>query len=104
MVTRGGTNELHGEALVLERRPGFIARPSLAATKTFSQWATFSGNVGGKIIKDKLWYFASGEYEPLDGPRAITITPANALALENSGQRFRVGTVCAAISDVLGAH
>ena len=82
MVTRGGTNDLHGEALVLERRPGFIARPSLAATKTFSQWATFSGNVGGKVIKDKLWYFASGEYEPLDGPRAITITPANALALK----------------------
>ena len=82
MVTRGGTNELHGEALVLQRRPGFIARPSLAATKTFSQWATYSGNVGGKIIKDKLWYFASGEYEPLDGPRAITITPANAAALK----------------------
>jgi len=82
MVTRGGTNNLHGEALVLQRRPGFIARPSLAARNPFSQWATYSGNVGGKIIKDKLWYFASGEYEPLDGPRPITITPANALALK----------------------
>jgi len=82
MVTRGGTNDLHGEALVLQRRPGFIARPSLAATNPFSQWATYSGNVGGKIIKDKLWYFASGEYEPLDGPRPITITPANALSLK----------------------
>ncbi len=82
MVTRGGTNDLHGEALVLQRRPGFIARPSLAATKAFSQWATYSGNAGGKIIKDKLWYFASGEYEPLDGPRPITISPANAAALK----------------------
>lgn len=81
MVTRGGTNEYHGEGLVLERRPGFIARQSLAATKPFQQWAVFSGNVGGPIKKDKLFFFASGEYEPLDAPRAITITPANATAL-----------------------
>src|SRR5215831_16729361 len=81
MVTRGGSNEYHGEALVLERRPGFIARQSLAATKPCQQWAVFSGNVGGPIKKDKLFFFASGEYEPLDAPRAITITPANAAAL-----------------------
>ena len=81
MVTRGGTNEYHGEALVLERRPGFIARQSLAATKPFQQWAVFSGNMGGPIRKNKLFYFVSGEYEPLDAPRAITITPANAAAL-----------------------
>ena len=61
MVTRGGTNELHGEGLVLLRRPGFIARPSLAATKPFIQWATYSCNVGGPVIKNKLWFYASGE-------------------------------------------
>jgi hypothetical protein len=81
MVTRGGSNEYHGEALVLERRPGFIARQSLAVAKPFQQWAVFSGNVGGPIKKDRLFFFASGEYEPLDAPRAITITPANAAAL-----------------------
>ena len=81
MVTRGGTNQYHGEALVLERRPGFIARQSLAPTKPFQQWQVFSGNVGGPVKKDKLFFFASAEYEPLDAPRAITITPANAAAL-----------------------
>ncbi len=82
MITRGGTNDFHGEALTLFRRPGFIARPSLAATKNFSQWATYSGNIGGPIVKNKLFYFASGEYEPLDGPRPITISAANAAALQ----------------------
>jgi hypothetical protein len=81
MVTRGGTNDVHGEGLVLLRRPGFVARPSLAATKSFEQWATYSGNVGGPIIKNKLLYYVSGEYEPYDYPRAVTILPSNAAAL-----------------------
>jgi hypothetical protein len=81
MITRGGTNDVHGEGLVLLRRPGTVARPSLAATKAFEQWATYSGNVGGPVIKNKLMYYVSGEYEPYDYPRAVTITPANAAAL-----------------------
>ncbi len=81
-VTRGGTNEIHGEGLVLERRPGLISKPSLAVgPKPFQQWATFSVNLGGPIIHDKLFYFISGEYGPEDGARPITITPANAAAL-----------------------
>jgi outer membrane receptor protein involved in Fe transport len=81
MITRGGTNDFHGEGLVLLRRPGLVARPSLAATKAFEQWATYSGNAGGPIIKNKLMYYMSGEYEPYDYPRAVTITPSNAAAL-----------------------
>jgi hypothetical protein len=82
MVTRGGSNEYHGEGLYLARRPGTTARPSLASTKAFEQWATYSGNVGGPIIRNKLLFYASGEYEPYDFPRAITILPANATALK----------------------
>src|SRR5215472_3678922 len=67
--------------MVLLRRPALVARPSLAATKSFEQWATYSANVGGPIIKNRLMYYASGEYEPYDYPRAVTISPANAAAL-----------------------
>ncbi len=82
MVTKGGTNTVHGEGLVLERRPGLIARPSLAPPpKPFQQWATFSANVGGPLIKDKLFYFLSAEYEPEDGANPITISRSNAAAL-----------------------
>jgi len=83
-VTKGGTNVFHGEFLYLTRRPGLIARPSLYNTnpgKPFQQWATYAANVGGAIRKDKLFYFVSAEYEPLDAPNPITITPANAAAL-----------------------
>src|SRR5262245_23982849 len=81
MVTRGGGNDFHGSALVLERRPGLIARPSLSATKPFQQWAVYTGTAGGAIKRDKVFYFVSGEYEPLDAPRAITISSPNARAL-----------------------
>ncbi len=82
-ITRGGTNETHGEGLVLERRPGLISKPSLTqGEKPFQQWATFSVNVGGPIVHDRLFYFISGEYEPEDGAHPITITAANAAALD----------------------
>jgi hypothetical protein len=81
MITRSGTNDVHGEGLGLLRRPGLVARPSLAAKKAFEQWATYSGNIGGPAVRNKLWYYVSGEYEPYDYPRAVTISPANAVAL-----------------------
>ena len=82
MVTKGGTNDTHGEFLVLQRRPGLIARPSLAPKpKPFQQWATYNLNLGGPVRKNKLFYFVGAEYEPEDGARPMTITPANAAAL-----------------------
>jgi len=81
MVTRGGTNEWHGSGLVLTRRPGLIARPSLASTKPFQQWGVYAANLGGPIRKDKLFVFGNWEYQPIDAPRPITISPANAEAL-----------------------
>jgi len=86
MITHGGSNAFRGEFLLLERRPGLIARPSLyqptpAVSKPFQQWATYSLNISGPIIHNKLFYYLSGEYEPEDGARPITITPANAAAL-----------------------
>ena len=83
MITKGGSNEYHGAALVLLRRPGLISKNSLRAPpKPFQQWSSYSGQLGGPIKKDKLFFFASAEYEPLDAPRPITITPANAAALK----------------------
>lgn len=64
-ITKGGTNDFHGEGLVLERRPGLISKPSLTqGAKPFQQWATYSVNVGGPIVHDKPLFFLSGEYEP----------------------------------------
>jgi hypothetical protein len=57
-------------------------RPEEVRPKAFEQWAVYSANGGGAVIKNKLFYYVSGEYEPYDYPRAVTITPANAAALK----------------------
>jgi hypothetical protein len=52
MVTKGGTNDTNGEFLILLRRPGLIARPSLAPPpKPFQQGATYNLNIGGPLRK-----------------------------------------------------
>ena len=81
-ITKGGGNDVHGEGVVLERRPGFISKPSLTqGAKPFQEWATFSAQVSGPILHDELFYFISGEYEPEHGAHPITITPVSAAAL-----------------------
>lgn len=81
MVTRGGSNDFHGTLLWLARRPGLIARPSLARTKPFTQWGVYGVNASGPVVRDRVLFFANWEYQPIDAPRPITITPANASAL-----------------------
>ncbi|MFV0388674.1 MAG: carboxypeptidase regulatory-like domain-containing protein [Pyrinomonadaceae bacterium] len=84
VVTRGGSNEMHGEFGLQFDTPKFDGnpRPLLArftsgtvSGGTFSQSAEYlnpakakgvnffpSANLGGKIVKDKLWFY--GSYSP----------------------------------------
>src|ERR1700733_7542137 len=58
VVTRSGTNTLHGEGYGLFRDSSQAA--ILPGNGTF-QRGQEGGNVGGDIIKDKLFFFADGE-------------------------------------------
>ncbi len=83
-VTKSGSNDLHGEAAYLFRRTDFSARPALLAYNRPTPETnvdTFFGNVGGKIIKDKLFYFAGVEHVKRDLPTPVTVSPAIISAL-----------------------
>ena len=81
VTTRGGTNEYHGDVLTLQRRPGFISRPSLAKTKAFQELATYEASLGGPIIRNKWWGFGNFEYDPQTAGPPITINPKYAAAI-----------------------
>ncbi len=66
VVSRNGTNEFHGSALLKADRPGLNAyqryngpnNPVQRDNDRFNQWA---GSLGGRIIKNRLFFFFSYE-------------------------------------------
>jgi hypothetical protein len=62
VVTRSGTNGLHGQAFGLFRDSSMAAAlPHPAGTTAPFQRSQFGGNFGGPIKKDKLFFFLDGE-------------------------------------------
>ena len=93
-ITSSGTNQYHGMAQYLWRPkaasscpilqncnpavPGGIVLPSLHVDD-------FVGNVGGPVLKDKLFFFVAYEHLKRANPTGNTITVANQQALEALG-------------------
>jgi hypothetical protein len=59
VVTRSGTNKWHGEGFYLFRDDSIAA--NIANTDVPFQRNNFGGNLGGPIIKDKLFFFVDAE-------------------------------------------
>jgi hypothetical protein len=82
VITQSGSNQFHGEVQFIGRPLDLVARPILATPATLKPIANdFSANAGGRLIKDKLFFFASYEHVKRSVPSPSTITTANALAL-----------------------
>jgi hypothetical protein len=77
-ITKSGTNDVHGEAAYIFRRPGFNARPTLLAptapTPDLSLDSYFA-DAGGRVIKDKLFWFGAFEHDQRGLPSAVSVTP-----------------------------
>lgn len=83
-VTRSGGNEFHGQVFAALRPNATRAINALIApgtTKPSSKWQDYDGNIGGPIIKNRMFFFANFEYNTLANPLTIAITPSNAAAL-----------------------
>src|SRR6185503_12291448 len=57
VTTRGGTNNLHGAVYEYLRNTVLNARPFFNPTRGVSRQNQFGGNVGGRIIRDKAFFF-----------------------------------------------
>jgi hypothetical protein len=102
VISRSGTNVLHGSGMALVRPNAWSAKPPLATTKPQQEWWMVQGNVGGPLLKDRAFYFANYEFNPLKSPQPVTINrdaaaaigiPASDLGNSPFGEEFHTPSV-----------
>ena len=57
VITKSGTNELHGSAFWFHDNQRFRARNFFSSTKPVSNYNNFGGTLGGPIVRNRLFYF-----------------------------------------------
>jgi hypothetical protein len=61
IITKRGSNDLHGSGFFFGRGSDYAARPSFAATAPEFDRKQFGSNFGGPAMKDRLFWFANVE-------------------------------------------
>ncbi|MFL6466174.1 MAG: carboxypeptidase regulatory-like domain-containing protein [Bryobacteraceae bacterium] len=85
-VTRSGSNDFHGTAYWFFRNQDFNARDPFARINPTERRDQFGASVGGKIIKDKLFYFFNYEGTRRDFPLIANISAAGSSLFNTAGQ------------------
>ena len=79
VATRGGTNDFHGNAYMYYRSDRFAARDFFDQTGSADplQRHQFGGSIGGRIIRDKLFFFTNYEGDRFNiGSQAVRTVPS----------------------------
>src|SRR5207253_3197401 len=61
IITKAGTNQLHGSGFIYGRGSSWAARPSFAPTSPDFERYQYGASAGGAVIKDKLFFFGNFE-------------------------------------------
>jgi len=61
VITKSGTNEVHGSAFYYQRLEALTSSTSDGQPLQDFKREQFGGTIGGPIVKDKLFFFGSGE-------------------------------------------
>ncbi|PYT18672.1 MAG: hypothetical protein DMG59_03380 [Acidobacteria bacterium] len=81
MVTKSGTNSLHGDLYGYLRNQRFNAANALSNSKLPSTQAQYGASIGGPIVHDRTFYFANFEQRQLNQSGLITVAPSNVEAI-----------------------
>jgi hypothetical protein len=81
LVTKSGTNEIHGNLFEFVRNGMFNARNAFASKRDTMKRNQFGGTVGGPIFKNKLFFFAGfqGTRIRQDPPETFAYVPTAAM-------------------------
>ena len=77
VVTKSGTNTLHGNLYGYLRDQRMNAKNVLSGTKLPLTQVQYGASLGGPIVADKTFYFANFEQRRLNQAGLVTIAPAN---------------------------
>jgi len=77
VVTKSGTNTLHGTAYDFIRDDAFNAPNALSGTTLPMHQQQYGGSVGGPIVHGRTFYFSNFEQRLLDQSGLVTILPQN---------------------------
>ena len=77
VVTRSGTNALHGTLYDFARDDSFNAANALSGTKLPMDQQQFGASLGGPIVLDRTFYFANVEQRLFDQTGLVTIHDEN---------------------------
>jgi hypothetical protein len=83
-ITKSGTNEYHGEGSYIFRRTDFSARPKLLAPTAATPQVnvdSYAGDAGGRVVRDKLFFFGAFEHVKRDLPAPVTVPAATIATL-----------------------
>jgi len=78
MVTKSGTNDVHGTAYGFLRNQRLNAENALSRTKLPLTQGQYGASLSGPLQKDKTFLFGNFEEQRLRTAGVITVTPANA--------------------------
>ena len=83
MITKSGTNSIHGDAYGYFKNQRFNAANPLTNTALPLTQAQYGASLGGPIIRDRTFYFANFEQRSLNQEGVTTILPANVGAINS---------------------
>jgi len=96
VVTKSGTNDLHGDAFAFIRNDGFgSAREYFSPVASTYKRDQFGGTVGGPIKKDKLFFFGGYQGTTIRQtlPSTVTVPTAQVLLTGNFGVPLHASTI-----------
>jgi len=85
VVTRSGTNDLHGQVSYFGRDDKLNAKNAFARTKPPFDSARVSGTMGGPILQNRAFFFGALEYNRQNSVRIIALPAANPFASQFNG-------------------
>ncbi|MBI2834382.1 MAG: TonB-dependent receptor [Acidobacteria bacterium] len=99
VVTRSGTNNLHGNGFYLFRNQDLMAKDPFATTKDPFQRIHYGGTAGGPIVRDRTHFFSAYEREDRDtiSTQTYVLPPANAAFSPATLQYLKLGGIDPAI-------